>query len=59
MPYSLNPYRGTSLMRNSTPLGPYSRTMSREGYSRNAFKVRESVGCVRGQDAVCVVIHAG
>ena len=24
-----NPHRGTSLMRNSPPLGPYSRTMSR------------------------------
>jgi len=29
--YSLNPepYRGTSLIRNRPPLGPYSRTMSK------------------------------
>ena len=25
----LDPYRGTSLIRNRTPLGPYSRTMPR------------------------------
>ena len=28
-PHTLKRYRGTSLMRDSAPLGPYSRTMPR------------------------------
>ena len=27
--YTVGPYRGTSIMRNSAPLGPYSRNMPR------------------------------
>ena len=29
VPFRGTPYRGTSLIRNSAPLGPYSRTMLR------------------------------